>query len=246
MGHGISTKEAAASAAQRKQFPGSFPQSWCLSSSKQRTLLSQHQYTVTQSNVRVSLTTRKAKNSPRSLQDAQAGDCAASYTSLTNEVDSAASSAPHNSSGGVAEHGRSRRSRGGAANIRWQQRRQQLQHEQQRRCTRQGGQRRLRPVCSAVPGLPPVQVTAQVPASTSLLFCARSCRAVLVFSAHTPTSPSHRICPPILHTARFDPDRMELVNDDLGVAYPIRAGIPRLVPSEGRPLDTADGPAVDR
>ena len=35
---------------------------------------------------------------------------------------------------------------------------------------------------------------------------------------------------------------MELVNDDLGVAYPIRGEIPRLVPADGRVL-TADADA---
>lgn len=34
---------------------------------------------------------------------------------------------------------------------------------------------------------------------------------------------------------------MELVNDDLGVAYPIVNGIPRLVPSDGRILGQDGG-----
>ena len=34
---------------------------------------------------------------------------------------------------------------------------------------------------------------------------------------------------------------MELVNDDLGVAYPIVNGIPRLVPTEGRILQQEGG-----
>jgi uncharacterized protein YbaR (Trm112 family) len=41
--------------------------------------------------------------------------------------------------------------------------------------------------------------------------------------------------------SRFDPAAMELVNDDIGVAYPIIGGIPRLVPSDGRVLGDAAG-----
>jgi uncharacterized protein YbaR (Trm112 family) len=41
--------------------------------------------------------------------------------------------------------------------------------------------------------------------------------------------------------ARYDAAAQELVNDDLGVAYPIIGGIPRLVPSDGRILDGGGG-----
>ena len=40
---------------------------------------------------------------------------------------------------------------------------------------------------------------------------------------------------------RYDPIASELVCDELGVAYPVIAGIPRLLPLAGRVLPEADG-----
>lgn len=42
------------------------------------------------------------------------------------------------------------------------------------------------------------------------------------------------VCPLAKTPLRFDQESMELVNDDLGVAYPIKNGIPRLVPTDGK------------
>ena len=36
---------------------------------------------------------------------------------------------------------------------------------------------------------------------------------------------------------RFDAARMELVSESAGLAYPIRDGIPIMLPDEARPLD---------
>ncbi|KAI8464104.1 MAG: hypothetical protein J3K34DRAFT_441655 [Monoraphidium minutum] len=49
------------------------------------------------------------------------------------------------------------------------------------------------------------------------------------------------VCPLSKTPLRFDRDAMELVNDDLGVAYPIVGGIPRLVPADGRMLAAPPG-----
>ena len=39
---------------------------------------------------------------------------------------------------------------------------------------------------------------------------------------------------------RYDADKQELISDEIGVAYPIIAGIPRLVPTAGRVVGAAD------
>lgn len=39
---------------------------------------------------------------------------------------------------------------------------------------------------------------------------------------------------------RYDPVASELVCDEIGVAYPVVAGIPRLLPSAGRVLPKPD------
>lgn len=38
---------------------------------------------------------------------------------------------------------------------------------------------------------------------------------------------------------RYDADKQELVSHEIGVAYRIVAGIPRLIPTAGRLVDTA-------
>lgn len=38
---------------------------------------------------------------------------------------------------------------------------------------------------------------------------------------------------------RYHADKQELISQEIGVAYPIVAGIPRLVPTAGRLVDTA-------
>jgi uncharacterized protein YbaR (Trm112 family) len=44
------------------------------------------------------------------------------------------------------------------------------------------------------------------------------------------------VCPRTGHTLRFDPDRMELVSETAGLAFPIRNGIPIMLEDEARPL----------
>lgn len=45
------------------------------------------------------------------------------------------------------------------------------------------------------------------------------------------------ICPLTKGPLRFDAERMELVSDSAGLAYPIRDGIPIMLPDEARPLE---------
>lgn len=42
------------------------------------------------------------------------------------------------------------------------------------------------------------------------------------------------------NTYRYDPVASELMCDEIGVAYPVIAGIPRLLPSAGRVLPKPD------
>lgn len=48
------------------------------------------------------------------------------------------------------------------------------------------------------------------------------------------------VCPLSKGQLRYSADKQELVSDDIGVAYPIVAGIPRLVPTAGRLIDAAN------
>ena len=46
------------------------------------------------------------------------------------------------------------------------------------------------------------------------------------------------VCPLTKGPLRYDPDRQELISDRAGLAYPIRDGIPIMLPDEARPVDT--------
>jgi hypothetical protein len=45
------------------------------------------------------------------------------------------------------------------------------------------------------------------------------------------------VCPLTKTTLRYDAERQELVSDAASLAYPIRDGIPIMLPDEARPLD---------
>lgn len=45
------------------------------------------------------------------------------------------------------------------------------------------------------------------------------------------------VCPVTKGPLRFDPDAQELISEKAGLAYPIRDGIPIMLPDEARPLD---------
>ncbi|XP_054632216.1 protein preY, mitochondrial-like [Dunckerocampus dactyliophorus] len=52
------------------------------------------------------------------------------------------------------------------------------------------------------------------------------------------------VCPLSKKTLRFDPKTNELINEELGIAYPIIHGIPNMIPQEARLLPkttTAEG-----
>ncbi len=49
------------------------------------------------------------------------------------------------------------------------------------------------------------------------------------------------VCPLTKGPLKYDLDAQELISDRAGLAYPIRDGIPIMLPDEARPLD--DGPA---
>ena len=51
------------------------------------------------------------------------------------------------------------------------------------------------------------------------------------------------VCPLSKGPLRYDAARQELISDRANLAYPIRDGIPIMLPDEARPLD-ADGPAA--
>ena len=51
------------------------------------------------------------------------------------------------------------------------------------------------------------------------------------------------VCPVSKGTLRYDAERQELISDKAGLAYPIRDGIPIMLPDEARSLDTAGGQA---
>jgi uncharacterized protein YbaR (Trm112 family) len=46
------------------------------------------------------------------------------------------------------------------------------------------------------------------------------------------------VCPLTKGPLRYDPERQELISDRAGLAYPIRDGIPIMLPDEARPIDT--------
>jgi uncharacterized protein YbaR (Trm112 family) len=48
------------------------------------------------------------------------------------------------------------------------------------------------------------------------------------------------ICPVTRTTLQYDRDRQELVSRAAGLAYPIRDGIPIMLPGEARALDDAE------
>ncbi len=45
------------------------------------------------------------------------------------------------------------------------------------------------------------------------------------------------VCPLTKTTLRYDRERQELISDKAGLAFPIRDGIPIMLPDEARPLD---------
>ncbi|MDA8230925.1 MAG: Trm112 family protein [Magnetospirillum sp.] len=45
------------------------------------------------------------------------------------------------------------------------------------------------------------------------------------------------VCPVTKGLLRYDPERQELVSEKAGLAYPIRDGIPIMLPDEARSLD---------
>ena len=49
------------------------------------------------------------------------------------------------------------------------------------------------------------------------------------------------ICPLTKSTLRYDAERDELISDKARLAYPIRDGIPIMLPDEARPLDEGEG-----
>lgn len=44
------------------------------------------------------------------------------------------------------------------------------------------------------------------------------------------------VCPLTKTTLRYDRERQELISEQAGLAYPIRDGIPIMLPDEARPL----------
>lgn len=54
------------------------------------------------------------------------------------------------------------------------------------------------------------------------------------------------VCPLTKAPLRYDPERHELVSDAAGLAYPIRDGIPIMLPDEARPLaeDSPTAPGI--
>lgn len=48
------------------------------------------------------------------------------------------------------------------------------------------------------------------------------------------------VCPLTKAPLEYDEDRQELISDQAGLAYPIRDGVPIMLPSEARRLDKDD------
>ncbi len=53
------------------------------------------------------------------------------------------------------------------------------------------------------------------------------------------------VCPLTKGTLRYDSERDELISDKARLAYPIRDGIPVMLPDEARPLDEGEGLAAE-
>ena len=49
------------------------------------------------------------------------------------------------------------------------------------------------------------------------------------------------VCPVTRAPLRYDADAQELISDSAGLAYPIRDGVPVMLPDEARRLDPATG-----
>lgn len=47
------------------------------------------------------------------------------------------------------------------------------------------------------------------------------------------------VCPLTKEALRFDRERCELISEKAKLAYPVRGGVPIMLPSEARPLDKA-------
>lgn len=52
------------------------------------------------------------------------------------------------------------------------------------------------------------------------------------------------VCPLTKTTLRYDRDRQELVSKPAGLAYPIRAGVPVMLPGEARQLSDEERDAI--
>lgn len=50
------------------------------------------------------------------------------------------------------------------------------------------------------------------------------------------------VCPLTRTTLHYDAARQELVSRAAGLAYPIRGGVPIMLPGEARPLDEGEQP----
>ncbi|XP_034542208.1 protein preY, mitochondrial [Notolabrus celidotus] len=85
--------------------------------------------------------------------------------------------------------------------------------------------RRLTPSAVSVRSLSDLKDGAQQPFDTSLL-------QVLV-------------CPLSKKPLRYDADTNELINEDLGIAYPIIDGIPNMIPQEARMVHKESGTSTD-
>lgn len=48
------------------------------------------------------------------------------------------------------------------------------------------------------------------------------------------------VCPMTKVPLRYDADKQELLSDQAGLAYPVRDGIPVMLPDEARTMDTTE------